>query len=107
MPLQPGTRIGSYEIVAPLAVGTTESYRATDVRINRTVTVKPFPPSTSHNSELLQRFVRESRLAATLKHPHICAILELLHEGEEKYLITEFLEGETLAERLKRGPNGG
>ena len=104
MPLQPGTRIGSYEIVAPLAVGTTESYKATDVRINRTVTVKPFPSSTSHNSELLQRFVRESRLVATLKHPHICAILELLHEGEEKYLITEFLEGETLAERLKRGP---
>src|SRR5512138_2426730 len=104
MALEPGAKLGPYEILAPIETDNTESYKASDTRLNRTVTLKLYPPHVSSNSELKQRLEREMLTVAALKHPHICALYDVLHEGVSDYLVTEYLEGETLAERLKRGP---
>jgi Tol biopolymer transport system component len=105
MALQPGTRLGPYEILAPLGVGGMgEVYKATDTRLNRAVAIKVLPPHFSANPEMKQRFDREAQTIAALNHPNICTLHDVGRQGDTDYLVMEFLEGETLAARLERGP---
>src|SRR6266851_2691787 len=105
MALTSGTKLGPYEIVAPLgAGGMGEVYRATDTRLNRTVAVKILPTHLSDNSEAKQRFEREARAVSSLSHPNICHLYDVGSQNGIDYLVMEYLEGETLASRLERGP---
>lgn len=104
MPLTPGTRLGPYEINAPLgAGGMGEVYRAADTRLDRTVAIKVLPGHLSESAEAKERFEREARAISGLNHPHICTLYDIGHQDGIDYLVMEFLEGETLAERLKKG----
>jgi Tol biopolymer transport system component/tRNA A-37 threonylcarbamoyl transferase component Bud32 len=105
MTLAAGTKLGPYEILAPIgAGGMGEVYKARDARLERTVAVKVLPPHLSSNPELRQRFEREAKTISQISHPHICALYDVNREGETEYLVMEYLEGETLADRLGRGP---
>jgi Tol biopolymer transport system component len=105
MPLSPGTRLGPYEIVAPLgAGGMGEVYRAKDTRLGRDVAVKVLPAHLSENSEVRARFEREARAVSQLAHPNICVLHDVGREGATDYIVMEHLEGEALASRLLRGP---
>ena len=105
MPLNPGTRLGPHEILAPLgAGGMGEVYRARDTRLDRTVAIKVMPPHLATDPQLRQRFEREARAVSSLSHPHICALYDIGHQDGVDYLVMEYLEGQTLAERLKQGP---
>jgi Tol biopolymer transport system component len=104
MPLTPGTRLGPYEIVAPLgAGGMGEVYRANDSRLGRSVAIKVLPQHLSANPDLRARFEREAKTVSSLNHPHICTLFDVGREGETDYLVMELVEGETLAQRLARG----
>ena len=108
MALSAGTRLGPYEILAPLgAGGMGEVYRARDTRLLREVAIKVLPPSLADRPEALERFEREAQAVAALSHPHIVVIHDVGHEGRTSYLVMELLEGETLHERLKSGPLPG
>ena len=103
--MTPGTRLGPYEIVSPLgAGGMGEVYRARDTRLGRDVAVKVLPAALSTNPETRARFEREARSVSSLNHPHICTLHDVGREGETDYLVMELIEGETLADRLARGP---
>jgi serine/threonine protein kinase len=105
MPLTPGTRLGPYEIATPVgAGGMGEVYRARDTRLERTVAIKVLPGHLSDSPEAKERFDREARSISSLNHPHICSLYDIGHQDGIDYLVMEFLEGETLAERLKKGP---
>jgi serine/threonine protein kinase/Tol biopolymer transport system component len=105
MTLRTGSRLGPYEILAPLgAGGMGEVYRARDTRLERTVAVKVLPAHLSLSPESRQRFEREARTISQLSHPHICAIYDVGNAEGVEYLVMEYLEGETLAERLAKGP---
>jgi Tol biopolymer transport system component len=105
MGLAAGTCLGPYEIEAPLgAGGMGEVYRARDRRLGRTVALKVLSSRLSTSSAAKQRFDREARAISSLSHPHICALYDLGHQDGTDYLVMEHLEGETLAERLRRGP---
>ena len=105
MALNAGTRLGPYEIVAAIgAGGMGEVYKATDTRLSRTVAIKVLPPHWAGNSEMRQRFEREARTIASLSDPHICALHDIGKEGDTEFLVMEYLEGETLAARIARGP---
>jgi Tol biopolymer transport system component len=104
MALAPGARLGPYEIVATVPGDVSESYKATDTRQNRTVTLTPCPAHVSGDSGAKQRLERDIRTLAGLNHPHISAPYEVVHEAGADYLVSEHLDGETLAARLKRGP---
>src|SRR5689334_10832074 len=105
MPLAAGTTLGPYEIVAPLgAGGMGEVYRARDSRLGREVAVKVLPPRLSESPEARARFEREARVISGLNHPHICVLHDLGREGSIDYLVMELVEGETLAQRIARGP---
>ena len=105
MSLAPGTKLGPYEIVALIgAGGMGEVYRARDSRLARTVAIKVLPEHLSQNPEAKERFEREARAISSLSHPNICHLYDVgLQEGTS-YLVMEFLEGETLAHRLCKGP---
>jgi Tol biopolymer transport system component len=104
MTLPAGTRLGSYEIVAPLgAGGMGEVYRARDSKLNREVAIKVLPVAVAADAERLARFEREAQLLASLNHPNIAAIYGLDDEGDVLFLVLELVEGEDLADRLKRG----
>src|SRR5215831_19011160 len=104
MTLAAGSRLGPYEILAPLgAGGMGEVYRARDSRLDRTVAVKVLPSHLSSSAETRQRFEREAKTISQLSHSHICALYDVGREGETEYLVMEYLEGETLSERLARG----
>jgi Tol biopolymer transport system component len=104
MSLHAGFRLGPYEILAALgAGGMGEVYRARDTRLGRTVAVKILPPDQNPTPEARQRFEREARTISQLSHPHICALYDVGREAEIDYLVMEYLEGETLAARLRRG----
>jgi len=104
MTLAAGTKLGPYEIQSPLgAGGMGEVYRALDTRLNRTVAVKVLASHLSSSPELKQRMEREARSISSLNHPHICQLYDLGSQSGTDYLVMEFLEGETLAERLKKG----
>ena len=100
-----GSRLGPYEILAPIgAGGMGEVYKARDTRLERTVAVKVLPQRLSPSEEVRQRFEREAKTISQLSHPHICALYDIGREGDVDYLVMELLEGETLASRLAKGP---
>ena len=102
MPLATGTKLGPYEIVAPLgAGGMGEVYRARDTRLGRDVAVKVLPASFATDANKLRRFEQEARAAGALNHPNILAIYDMGMQDGAPYLVTELLEGETLRERLR------
>src|SRR5262245_22545011 len=104
MTLAAGTKLGPYEIVSPIgAGGMGEVYRAKDTLLDRTVAVKVLPSELSSKPGLRQRFEREARAIASLNHPHICALYDVGQQDGVDFLVMEFLEGETLAERLSHG----
>src|SRR4051812_21573322 len=104
MSLDPGTRLGPYEIVAPLgAGGMGEVWRARDARLGRDVAIKGLPEAFAQHPERLARFEREARLLASLSHPNIAAIYGLEEVEGTPYLVLELVEGESLAQRLARG----
>ncbi|MFN8178974.1 MAG: protein kinase [bacterium] len=105
MPLIPGTRLGPYEILAPLgAGGMGEVYRARDSRLGRDVAIKALPAEFAQDPERLGRFEREAQTLASLSHPNIAAIHGLEERGGAPHLVLELVEGESLAARLARGP---
>ena len=105
MPLQAGARLGPYEIVALIgAGGMGEVYQASDSRLNRLVAVKVLPPHWADDRDMKQRFDREAQVIASLTHPNICTLHDIGREGDTDFLVMEFLEGQTLADRLERGP---
>ena len=104
MPLAGGTRLGHYEIVSPVgAGGMGEVYKARDTRLNRFVAVKVLPEHVSRDPERRQRFEREAQAIASLEHPHICVLYDVGQEADVGYLVMEYLEGQTLADRLEKG----
>src|SRR6202165_4833969 len=104
MALASGTKLGPYEIVAPAgAGGMGEGYRGRDARLHRDAAIKVLPAGFARDPERLRRFQQEAQAAAALNHPNILAVHDFgEHEGSP-YMITEFLEGETLRERLRPG----
>src|ERR1700737_561574 len=99
-----GTKLGPYEIGAPLgAGGMGEVYRARDPRLDRTVAIKILPIYLSDNPEFKQRFEREARTISSLNHPHICHLYDIGSQDGTDFLVMEYLDGETLAERLHKG----
>jgi serine/threonine protein kinase len=104
MALTSGTKLGPYEIQSPLgAGGMGEVYRALDTRLDRTVAIKVLASHLSSSPELKQRMEREARAISSLNHPHICQLYDIGSQNGTDYLVMEFLEGETLAERLRKG----
>jgi serine/threonine protein kinase len=103
--LSPGTRLGPYEIQAPLgAGGMGVVYRARDTRLDRIVAIKVLPALLASDPEFRERFDREARAISALEHPCICALYDLGRERDVDFLVMQHLEGETLAARLARGP---
>jgi len=103
--LSAGTRLGPYELLAPIgAGGMGEVYRAKDTRLERTVAVKVLPPHLSSSAESRQRFEREAKTISQLSHPHICALYDVGNQDGVEFLVMEYLEGETLSDRLLKGP---
>jgi len=91
-----GTRLGPYEIVAPLgAGGMGEVYRAKDTRLDRDVAVKVLPAASVGDAQAEKRFDREARAIAALSHPNICSLYDVGHHDHQSYLVMELLEGET------------
>src|SRR6516162_8803418 len=104
MPLALGTKLGPYEIVAPLgAGGMGEVYRARDTRLERTVAIKILPAQFSNDPVRKQRFEREAKTISNLNHPHICVLHDIGSQDGMDYLVMECVEGETLAKRLEKG----
>src|SRR5271169_1891528 len=105
MGLPTGTRLGPYEILAPLgAGGMGEVYRARDTRLERTVAIKILPAQLSSDPVRKQRFEREAKTISSLNHPHICVLHDVGSQDGIDYLVMECVEGETLAKRLEKGP---
>src|SRR3954447_11167216 len=103
--IAPGTRLGPYEIVAPIgAGGMGQVYKAFDSRLDRSVAIKTLPPEYRADEKLRLRFDREARTIAALNHPHICVLHDIGEQDGIAYLVMEYLDGETLAARLSRGP---
>src|SRR3954452_5819542 len=104
MALNPGTKLGPYEVVSALGSGGMgEVYRARDMRLERTVAIKILSPQVVSSTNLKERFEREARAISALNHPHICHLYDIGSQDGTEYLVMEFLEGETLADRLARG----
>jgi eukaryotic-like serine/threonine-protein kinase len=105
MTLAPGTRLGPYEIIAPIgAGGMGEVWKARDTRLGRVVAIKVLPAHLSANPEVRARFEREARAISQLSHPNICSLHDIGPQDDIDYLVMEYLEGETLAARLAKGP---
>jgi len=110
MTLTPGTRLGPYELSEMLgAGGMGEVYKARDTRLERSVAVKVLPVHLSSNPQLRERFEREAKAISSISHPNICALYDVGEAeipGSERfaYLVMEFLEGDSLADRLSKGP---
>ncbi len=108
MGLSPGTRLGSYEVIALLgAGGMGEVYRARDIRLQRDVAIKALPDTMAGDAERIARFEREAQVLASLSHPNIAAIYGLEQFGDSRYLVLEFVDGQSLADRLTetQGPS--
>jgi serine/threonine protein kinase/tetratricopeptide (TPR) repeat protein len=106
MTFSAGTRLGPYEIVSAVgAGGMGEVYRARDIRLDREVAIKVLSPGLTSSDLARERFQREARTVAALHHPHICAIYDVGETTEQQaFIVMEFLQGETLEERLRKGP---
>ena len=104
MPVAVGSRLGHYDVTAPLgAGGMGEVYKATDTRLDRTVAIKVLPEHVAADPDLKQRFEREARTVAALNHPHICTLHDIGSQDGIDFLVMEYLDGETLAQRLEKG----
>jgi Tol biopolymer transport system component len=100
-----GKRLGPYEVLSSIgAGGMGEVYRARDTRLDRIVAIKILPDHHATNPELRERFEREARTIASLNHPQICTLHDVGHQDGIDYLVMEYVEGETLAARLAKGP---
>jgi serine/threonine protein kinase len=105
VPLAAHTRLGPYEILSAIgAGGMGEVYRARDTRLDRVVAVKILPEHLSSNALARERFEREARAISSSSHPHICPLYDVGQQDGIHYLVMEYLEGQSLAERLKKGP---
>jgi serine/threonine-protein kinase len=105
MALAVGAKLGPYEVVSPLgAGGMGEVYRGRDTRLDRNVAIKILPAHLSDNPEARERFDREARAISSLNHPNICHLYDVGSQDGTSYLVMEYLEGETLADRLRKGP---
>ncbi len=105
MSLSAGTSLGPYKIESALgAGGMGEVYKATDTRLNRTVALKVLPPRFADDPDMKDRFAREAQTIAGLNHPHICTLHDVGEQDGTRFLVMEYVEGETLADRLLRGP---
>jgi len=105
MALTSGTRLGPYEILSPLgAGGMGEVYRAKDTRLDRAVAIKVLPSHLSSDPELKQRMEREAKAISALQHANICTLHDIGSQDGTNFLVMEYLEGQTLAERLAKGP---
>src|SRR5262245_16137478 len=105
MPLDPGTRLGAYEILGLIgAGGMGEVYRATDTRLKREVAIKVLPEAFAQDPDRLARFQREAELLASLNHPNIAAVYGLEHTDGVVGIVLELVDGETLADVVARGP---
>src|SRR6202049_1880957 len=105
MAILPGLRLGPYEVLSAIgAGGMGEVYRAKNTRLDRTVAIKVLPAHLADSSELRERFEREARTIASLNHPHICTLHDIGHQDGTDYLVMEYVEGETLEQRLRKGP---
>ena len=103
--LNAGSKLGPYEIQAPIgAGGMGEVYRARDTRLDRTVAIKVLNSQLVESAALRARFEREAKIVSQLQHPNICVLHDVGSDGTTEFLVMEFLDGETLAQRLKRGP---
>jgi Tol biopolymer transport system component/predicted Ser/Thr protein kinase len=103
--LSTGNKLGPYEIISALgAGGMGEVYKAKDSRLDRTVAIKVLPTSSTANEDLRQRFEREAKAVSSLNHPNICILYDVGHQDGIDYLVMEYIEGETLAVRLEKGP---
>ncbi|HEX7708471.1 MAG TPA: protein kinase [Thermoanaerobaculia bacterium] len=100
-----GSRLGPYELVSRIgAGGMGEVFKARDTRLDRPVAIKILPADLAQNVQFRLRFEREAKAISQLNHPNICTLHDVGQEGDESYLVMELLEGESLAERLERGP---
>jgi eukaryotic-like serine/threonine-protein kinase len=105
MSLATGSTLGSYEVLSSLgAGGMGEVYRARDTRLKREVAIKILPDTFSREPDRIARFQREAEVLASLNHPHIAAIYDLEESNGTRFLVLELVEGETLADRIRRGP---
>jgi Tol biopolymer transport system component/tRNA A-37 threonylcarbamoyl transferase component Bud32 len=105
MAILPGRRLGPYEILSAIgAGGMGEVYKARDTRLERTVAIKVLPTHLADREELRERFEREAKTVASLNHPHICTLYDTGHQDDIDFLVMEYIEGETLAQRLQKGP---
>src|SRR5712691_6163546 len=104
MPLPSGAKLGPYEVQAAIgAGGMGKVYRAKDTRLDRVVALKVLPSELSSNPERRQRLEREARAISRLSHPHICTLYDIGHQDGVDFLVMEYVEGETLEQRLSRG----
>src|SRR5712691_3373671 len=104
MPISAGVRLGRYEIRSQIgAGGMGEVYLARDLELDRTVAIKILPESLASDQQRLQRFIQEARAASALNHPHILTIYEIGSIGNSRFIATEFIDGETLRDRMKAG----
>src|SRR5262245_32804193 len=105
MALTLGSSLGSYQITAQIGSGGMgDVYRARDNKLRRDVAIKSLPDSFAGDPERVRRFQQEAEVLASLNHPNIAAIYDLIEVEGSKYLVLELVEGETLADRLHRGP---
>jgi len=105
LPIKEGRRLGPYEIVSRLgAGGMGEVWKGRDTRLERSVAIKVLPAEFAQNAELKARLEREAKTVSQLNHPHICTLHDFGVDGDTSYLVMELVEGETLADRLARGP---
>src|SRR5580698_9828401 len=104
MRLAAGTRLGPYEILAAIgAGGMGEVYKARDTRLDRTVAIKILPEALAADPQFRDRFDREARTISQLDHPHICTLYDVGERNGTSFLVMQYLEGETLEARLKKG----
>ena len=105
MTLSAGVQLGPYEILGPIgAGGMGEVYKAKDTRLERTVAIKVLPEHLAESAERKQRFEREAKVISQLNHPHICTLYDIGNQNGVDFLVMEHIEGDTLTERLKKGP---
>ena len=104
MPLPPGARLGPYEILSLVgAGGMGEVYKSRDTRLDRTVAIKILPDTFAADPQFRERFDREARTISQLDHPHVCALYDVGEQDGTAFLVMQYLEGETLADRLTKG----
>ena len=104
MSLESGTKLGRFEIRSQIGKGGMgEVYLATDTELDRTVAIKILPPDVARDGQRLQRFVQEAKAASALNHPHIITIYEIGTVGDSRFIATEFIDGETLRQRMSHG----